>query len=126
MLSYHHQDKLMKGGKKVPNDELTKEQTERQDLVDNTIIDMLHSLSERYDIAFGMAGLDKVLGTIRVVVCEWLEEMNIMSSMNFYPYLKEGWEKCANCGLTQSETWSPCGTDECPFPRSSWETFLNS
>ena len=67
--------------------ELTDEQTKRQDFVDNAIYHLIQEVNPasktvEWDI--------EMIGDVRDVIREWLvERMNIASEQTFYPYLQE-------------------------------------
>lgn len=69
--------------------ELTEEQIERQDSVDNAIYQLIQGLNPtadeiRWDI--------EMIGETRDVIEDWLvERLKITDEQNFYPYLEENY-----------------------------------
>jgi len=67
--------------------ELTSEQIARQDFVDNSIFELLQSLSPsdqkiEWDI--------EMIGEVRDCIKEWIvERLKITDEMSFYPYIEE-------------------------------------
>jgi DNA polymerase sigma len=67
--------------------ELTSEQIERQDSVDNAIYQLIQSVNPtdkeiEWDI--------EMIGDIRNVIAEWMiERLKITDEQNFYPYLED-------------------------------------
>jgi len=67
--------------------ELTDNQIERQDFVDNAIFNLIQSLNTtdkaiNWDI--------EMIGDIRDVIAEWMvERLKITDEQNFYPYLED-------------------------------------
>jgi DNA polymerase sigma len=67
--------------------ELTSEQIERQDSVDNAIYQLIREINPAdKEIAWDI----EMIGEIRDVVREWMvERLKITDEQNFYPYLEE-------------------------------------
>lgn len=69
--------------------ELTEEQIERQDNVDNAIYQLIQELNQtadkiRWDI--------EMIGEVRDVIEDWLvERLKITDEQSFYPYLEENY-----------------------------------
>ena len=66
--------------------ELKKNQIERQDFVDNTILDLLKTLNPTnkqldWDI--------EMISNIRDIVKTWIVEKTSCSEQDFYPYIEE-------------------------------------
>lgn len=68
-------------------DELTKEQLERQDFVDNSIFQLIQSLNpSSKEIEWNI----EMIGDVRDVIEQWLvEELKLTSEMEFYPFVEE-------------------------------------
>ena len=64
--------------------ELTAEQIERQDYVDNEIHSMMCELSGNDDLEWNI----EPIAEIREIIYEYLEKEGVMSEMDFYPYME--------------------------------------
>ena len=64
--------------------ELTKEQLERQDFVDNTIFALINDLAMGKEIAWDIEDIAEVRETVRLI----LFNRYGMSEMEFYPYIE--------------------------------------
>ncbi len=74
-------------GERTAMQELTDEQTKRQDFVDNAIY---HLIQEVNPAGKRIAWDIDMIGDVRDVIRKWLvERMNITSEQTFYPYLHE-------------------------------------
>ncbi len=67
--------------------ELTKKQIERQDFVDDSIFQLLQSLTpSNKDIDWNL----EIIGDVRCCVQHWLvEELKAVNDIEFYPFIEE-------------------------------------
>jgi hypothetical protein len=67
--------------------ELTDSQLARQDFVDNSIFELIQSLSPPHkEIVWDI----EMIGEVRDRIAQWVvERLNVMDEMSFYPYIEE-------------------------------------
>jgi hypothetical protein len=67
--------------------ELTKQQLERQDFVDNAIHDLIRTVAP---VGANIPWDIKLIGSIRdIIESQLCHETNLMTEQEFYPYLEE-------------------------------------
>jgi hypothetical protein len=66
--------------------ELMKEQTDRQDIVDNACYGLICELAKASDVRWDIEYISKVREAVQNVI---VDQLHIMSEMEFYPYIEE-------------------------------------
>jgi len=79
--------------------ELTKEQTNRQDIVDNACHNLICELSNGSYVEWDMEYISEVRDAVQGVL---VDKLHIMSEMEFYPYIEDV-KQDVECTINKSD-----------------------
>ena len=70
--------------------ELTQNELDRQDFVDNKIVDFLRELSGDDSLDYFTEPVNDLVSNIRDMISMAFDKHGIMSELDFYPYIEDG------------------------------------